>query len=81
VLYCSGEDIGNCLDPTVRMPGKAREVIIRDVAAEIIQQKEGIQLRCIAEPECPVQAHARALNGRRGFSQTLNRSKSHTNLL
>jgi hypothetical protein len=45
----AGQHIGNGLDAAVRMPGKALEVVLRLVVAEIVKQQERIGERRIVE--------------------------------
>ena len=60
VLDGSGEDIGDGLDPAMRVPRKAREIILGNVIAEIVEEQEGIEIGRIAEAERAAQVHARA---------------------
>ena len=47
VLDGAGQHVGDRLDAAMRMPRKAREIIGRDVVAEIVEQQERIELlRC-----------------------------------
>src|ERR1700722_16364470 len=49
VIHGSRQDVGDGLDPAMRMPGKSREVIFGHVVAEIIEQEERIEVRRIAK--------------------------------
>ena len=60
MLDGSGEDVGDRLDAAVRMPRKTREIIFRNVIAEIVQQKKRVEVGSVAEAERAAQVHARA---------------------
>ena len=60
VLDGSGEDVRDGLDPAMGMPGKARQVILRNVIAEVVEEEERIEVGGIAEAERAAQMHARA---------------------
>src|SRR6202022_1211119 len=60
VLHGSGEDIGDGLNAAMRMPGEARQVILRNVIAEVVEKQERIEVGCIAESECAAQVNSRA---------------------
>jgi hypothetical protein len=51
MLHGPGQHVGDRLDPAVRMPGKARQVILRNVVAEIVEQQERIEVGRVAEAE------------------------------
>ena len=57
--------------------GKAGEVILGPVVAEIVEQQERIELAGVAEPEGAVQLHAGAFHGGRGLDDALDRSNGH----
>ncbi len=61
VLHGSGEDVGDGLDPAVRMPGKARQIIRGNVVAEIVEQQERVEIGGVAEAEGAAQMHSCAL--------------------
>jgi len=60
------EDIGDRLDPAMRMPGEAAREQRRIVVAEIVEQQEGVEFGRIAKAEGAVQMDARALQSRAG---------------
>ena len=64
VLDRSCQDVRDCLDTAVRVPGKAREIVFRDVIAKIVEQQEGIELGRVAKAKCAAEVHAGAF-GRR----------------
>ena len=77
VLHGSRQDVSDGLDPAVRVPGKPRQVILRNVIAEIVEKQKRVEIGRIAETERAAQVHARAFQRRLGFDQPLNRSKRH----
>ena len=77
VLHRSRQDVGDRLDSAVRMPREARQVILRNVIAEVVEQEEWVEVGRIAEPERAAQTHARAFKRRLGFTESLNRSNRH----
>ena len=81
VLDSSREDIGDGLDTAVGMPGKAGQVIVRNIVAEIVEQQERIEIGCVAKTECAPEMNARAFQGGFGFDELLDGSNGHTGLL
>src|SRR5215813_4217153 len=77
VLHRTREDVRDRLDSSVRVPGEARQVILRDVIAEVVEEEEWVEVGRIAESECASQSHARAFERRLGFAESLNRSNGH----
>ena len=67
VLHGSGEDVGDGLDAAVGMPREARQVILRNVVAEVVEEQERVEVGCVAEAERAAQMHARAFEGRLGL--------------
>ena len=67
MLDAAREDVGDRLDPAVGVPGEARAVVGRAVAAEIVEEQEGVHPLGVAEAEGAVEAHARPLHRRRGM--------------
>ena len=77
VLHGSGEDVRDGLDPAMRMPREARQVVLGNVIAEIVEEEKRIEVGCVAEAERAAQVHARTFQGRLGFDESLNGSKGH----
>src|SRR6185436_9770785 len=77
MLDRAGEDVGDRLDPAMRMPRKPGHVVARAVVAEIVEQQEWIELGGIAEAERALQLDAGAFNGRGGVQQRLDGSDGH----
>src|ERR1700730_11779455 len=74
MLHSSGKDIGDGLNPAVRVPWKARQIILGNIIAEIVEQEERVKLLRVSESECAPQVHACAFESRLGFNQPPNRS-------
>ena len=77
VLHRSGQHVGDRLDAAVRMPGKAGQVVLGNVVAEIVEQQKRIEVGGIAESKRAAQMHARAFERRLGFDESLDRSNRH----
>src|SRR5712692_8432736 len=71
------EDIGNGLDPAMRMPRESRLVVLGVLVAEVVEQEKRIELRRVPKPERAAQAHARALDRRLRLHDTLDRPNRH----
>ena len=67
VLHGSGQHVGDRLDPAMRMPREAGQVILRNVVAEVVQQQKRVEVGGIAEAERAAQMHARAFERRLGL--------------
>ena len=63
------QDVGDRLDAAMRMPGKAGEIILRPIVAEIVEQQERIGLGRIAEAEGAAQAERRRLRASASTAQ------------
>ena len=48
--------------PRCGMPGKAGEIVVGNVVAEVVEQQERIELGGVAEAERAAQMHARAFH-------------------
>jgi hypothetical protein len=64
VFHFSVKNIGDRLDPPVRMPGEPPQVIGRVVRMKVVQKKERVQLGDLLVAEGPFQMNPGALNGR-----------------
>src|SRR5690606_949795 len=58
-----GQHVRDGLDPPMRMPRKAGEVVIRPVIAEIVEQQEGVELAGVTEAEAAAELHPGPLEG------------------
>src|SRR5882724_8605193 len=74
---CPGQNVCDGLNPAMRMPGKASEVIFRQFIAEIVEQKKRIIIGGVAEPESAPQMNARAFHGGFGFDDFLDGANGH----
>ncbi len=63
----AGENVGDGLDAAMRVPGKAVEVVLRDVVAEVVEQEERIEVVGVAEAEGAAEMDSGAFEGRLGF--------------
>jgi hypothetical protein len=81
VLDSSGENVRDCFNPAVGMPGKAGQVILGPLVPEIVEKKEWIEVRCIAEAKGTAQVHACAFERRLRLDESLNGSNGHLGLL
>ena len=75
------KDIGDGFDAAVRMPGKAGEIILRVVVAEIVEQQERIGLGGFAEAEGAAQLDAGALHGGLRLHDAFDGSDGHGSAL
>ena len=75
VLHGSGKDVGDGLNPAMRMPRKAGKIILRNVVAEVVQKQERVEIRRVAEAEGAAQMHARAFQRGLGADNSFNGSK------
>lgn len=53
------------------VPRETGQVILRNIVAEIIEKKERIEVRSVAEAKCAAQMNACAFQGRLGSNQAL----------
>src|ERR1700731_3463406 len=77
----SRQDIRDGFDPAMRVPRDPSQIILGNVVAEIVQQKEWIEVGCIAESESAAKMHASAFERRLGLDESLNGSNGHFGLL
>ena len=56
VIDIACQDIGDGLDPTVRMPGESLLEILGPVVSKVVQQKKGVELAGFTEPEGATQS-------------------------
>src|SRR5678809_207336 len=77
VLDGSSKHVSDGFDSAMRVPGKTRQVILRNIVAEVVQKQEGIEIRSVAKAESPPQMHASPFNGRLGLYQSFDGSYGH----
>ena len=77
VLDRAGEDVGDRLDPAVRMPGEAGQVVLGAFVAEVVEEEERVEVGGRAEAERPAQVHARAFEGGLCLDEALDGSDRH----
>jgi hypothetical protein len=77
----SGQHVRNGLDAAMRMPGEARQIIVGNIIAEIVEKKKRIEVCCIAETESTPQMYSRALKRGLGLDQPFHWSDGQFGLL
>src|SRR6516165_1788261 len=80
VIDASRQHIGDRLDAAVGMPGKSGAIVFRTIVAEVVEQKEWIELGGIPESEGATQLHACAFNRGLGFDDALYGPNGHDDL-
>ena len=75
------EHVGDRLDAAMRMPGKAGEVVLRTIVAEIVEQQKRIGLGGVAEAEGAAQAHAGPFHGRLRLHHAFDGANGHQDCL
>jgi hypothetical protein len=82
MLYFALEDIGNRLDASMRMPGKALKVVIRIVRPKIVEKEKRIKLGNLIVTESSFEVHTRSFDGRPTLPDLLDSSiTAHGSLL
>src|SRR5580704_15284611 len=74
------ENVRDGLDAAVWMPREACEIIVRNVIAEVVQEKKWIEVGRIAKAERAPQVYASAFQRRFGFNEPFDRSNGHVGL-
>jgi len=77
VLDGAGQHVGDGFNAAMRVPREACQVILRNVVAEIVEQQERVEVRCVAEAERAAQMDAGAFEGGLGFNEPFDGSKRH----
>src|SRR5579871_4964154 len=72
-----GEDVGDCLDAAVGMPGKAGKIVLGNIVAEVIEQQKRVEIGGIRVAEGAAQVDAGAFEGRLRFNYSLHGSYGH----
>ena len=54
----TGKNVRDGLDPAVRVPWKSSQVVLWPLIAKVIEKKEGVELRRVAESERTIEADA-----------------------
>src|SRR6267143_363892 len=73
-----GKDVRDGLDAAMRMPRKARQIILGNIVTKIVEEKERVKVRGVAEAERAAQVHARAFHRGLGFHESLYGSNGHS---
>ena len=77
VLDCAGKNVGDGLDATMRMPGKAGEIVLWDVIAEVVEQQEWVEVGGVAKAEGAAKMHSSAFERGLGLNEPLDGSDRH----
>ena len=80
VLDGTRKNLGDGFDATMRMPRESGEIILRLIVSKIVQEKERINVCRIAEAECAVKVHTRALHCRLRTYHPSDRPNGHIDL-
>jgi hypothetical protein len=59
------------------MPGKAGQVVLGNIVAEIVKKKKRIEVGGVAEAKGTAEMHACTFHGRLGFDKALYRTDGH----
>jgi hypothetical protein len=78
VFDSPGENISDRFDTSVRVPGKARQIVFWDVVSKVVEQEKGVEVRRVAKTKCPPQVHTRTFHRRLGADKPLNRPNRHS---
>src|SRR5580698_11201718 len=71
VVHGACQDVSDGFDAAMGVPREARQIIVWNIVAEVVEKKKGIEVGCIAETERAPQVHARALKRWLGFDKPL----------
>ncbi len=72
-----GKHVCDRLDPAVRVPGEARQIVLRALIPEIIQEQERVDVLGVAEAEGTVQPDACAFDRSAGLALSLDGTNGH----
>src|SRR6266436_649659 len=72
-----GKDVRDGLDAAMRMPRKARQIIFGNIVTKIVEEKERVKVRSVAEAKRAAQVHARTFHRGLGFDKPFHRSDRH----
>ncbi len=73
----AGEDVGDRLDPAMRVPGKSRHVILRLFIAKVVEEQKRIKVRRVSEAEGATQLDACTFEGGFGFGDAFDGADRH----
>jgi hypothetical protein len=71
------ENVGDRFDAPMRMPWETREIVVRAVVPEIVEEEKGIELVRFSETEGAAQLDPRTLHGGLRFDDALHGSDRH----
>jgi hypothetical protein len=73
----SRQNIRDGLNAAMGMPGKAVEVILRNVIAEVVEEQKWIEIGGVAEAEGAAEVHACPFECGLGFTKVLDGTDRH----
>ncbi len=73
----AGQHVGDGLDAAVRMPGKAAQVVVGHVVAEVVEEQERIDVFGLAKAEGATQMDTGTLERGRGLDVGPDGTKRH----
>src|SRR5207244_3207994 len=79
VLHAAAQDVRDGLDSPMGVPRESRQIVLRVLVTEVVQEKEGIEVAGVPEAERPAQLHPRALDGGLRLNDALDRPDGHGN--
>src|SRR5258708_29950858 len=77
VINRAGQHIRDGLNAAMRVPWKSGAVVLGTIVAEVVQQKERVEIAGVAEAKGTVEFHPRSLDGWRGRYDPLHRPNRH----
>src|SRR5579863_5230868 len=77
VFHGPGEDVRDGFNAAMWMPGKASQIIRRNVIAEIVEQQKRVEIRGVAKAECAAEMYACTFQGGFGLDKPLHRTNGH----
>ena len=80
MFHRSREHVRDRLDAAMRMPGEARQIVLRHVVSKVVEQEERVVVGRLAEAKRTAQVHACAFQGGLGCDQLLDGSNGHDGL-
>ena len=80
VLHLALQEVGDRLEPAVRVRRKALEVVVGIVRGKFIEHEKRVEPRELAGAEAATQLDARAVGGGQGFNDALDGALGHGGL-
>src|SRR6516225_1330182 len=77
VFHGAGENVCDRLDPAMRMPREARQIVRGHIIAEIVEEEKWIIISRVAETKGPAQMHTSSFQSWLGLHQPFYGSNRH----